>query len=69
MEFASVSDRESKRRALTDLRAELAGRERSLDRVGEASLHLVQRGEMSDAQRLEEMAQEFSDLRGDVAAR
>ncbi len=69
MEFASVSDRESKRRALSDLRREFSGRERSLDRVGEASLHLVQRGELSDAERLEEMAQEFSDLRGEVAAR
>ncbi len=64
-----MSDRESKVRLLSDLKRELSGREHALDRVGEASLHLVQRGELSDAQRLEELAQEFSDLRGDVAAR
>lgn len=69
VEFASVSDRESKRRALAGLRAEVAARERGLEAVGEASLHLVQRSELRDAERVEELAQEFADLRGDVSAR
>ena len=37
--------------------------------VSESSLHLVQRSELKDAELVEDLAQEFSDLRSDVAAR
>jgi len=71
VEFADADDEDAdgKRDDLRRLRAEMTGRERSLERVSESSLHLVQRSELRDAERVEEMAQEFADLRGDVAAR
>ena len=75
VEFASVSDRESKRRALSGLRSELSSRQRSLNRVAEWQKKSSE-GEggeediSPDAQlRMEELAKEFEELRTDVANR
>ena len=47
----------------------MAAREGQLEQVSEASLHLVQRSELKDAEHVEELLKEFDGLVADIAQR
>eukprot|EP00095_Tigriopus_kingsejongensis_P001444 maker-scaffold207_size258870-snap-gene-0.13 protein:Tk01444 transcript:maker-scaffold207_size258870-snap-gene-0.13-mRNA-1 annotation:"nesprin" len=58
-----------KRTGLSQLRQELKVKTSQLDKVQETSLNLIQKSELKDAEHIEEVTQEFTDLRNDLATR
>lgn len=69
IEFSSEMKPETKANTLKKLRQEMKDRSPQLDAVADASLNLIERSEILDAQLIEDMAQKFLDLRTDVTAR
>ncbi|XP_059095107.1 muscle-specific protein 300 kDa-like isoform X1 [Tigriopus californicus] len=69
VEFSSQLSPASKRSSLSRLRQEMKVRNSQLDKVEETSMNLIQKSELKDAEHVEEVAQEFSNLRGDVTSR
>ena len=69
LEFSSEVDWREKIEGLRGLRRSMAARERQLEQVSEASLHLVQRSELKDAEHVEELLKEFDGLVADIAQR
>ena len=69
LEFSSEVDWREKIEGLRGLRRSMAAREGQLEQVSEASLHLVQRSELKDAEHVEELLKEFDGLVADIAQR
>lgn len=69
IEFSSSLEPEDKRKALAKLRSEYKHRTGSLDKVQETGMHLVQRSDSRDAERVEEKVKEFTDFLTDVVSR
>ena len=69
LEFSSEVDLREKMEGLRGLRRSMAAREGQLEQVGEASLHLVQRSELKDAEHVEELLKEFDALVADIGER
>ena len=69
LEFSSEVDGREKMEGLRGLRRSMAAREGQLEQVSEASLHLVQRSELKDAEHVEELLKEFDGLVADIGGR
>lgn len=69
LEFSSAMTAEEKRSGLARLKRATAARTPELDRVAEAGVHLLQRSDARDAEKAEEIVNEFNDLRADVTER
>jgi hypothetical protein len=69
LEFSSDVDWREKVDGLRQLRRAMGAREAQLEKVGEASMHLVQRSELKDAEHVEDLTREFFSLQTDVTER
>lgn len=69
LEFSSALDYETKRSNLAKIKSEFISRSNFMQKVEEGGMHLVQRSELKDAERVEELTQEFKSLQCDVSSR